>query len=178
MEDLRANTAPELEPSNSPKIAGETPMGDFRATTAAELEPSSTPKILGAVVVLLGVAALGAYTLSTGMWDSPSPRVVASAEPAPVKIAPPAAPMTPAPTPAATAPMSAPASPYGRAANTTPVTAPAPAKPATRVAHVHKSTSTVAPSVPDDVATPATAPAPDASPAPATPTPPAPNEQP
>src|SRR5580765_1472333 len=102
-------------------------MEDLRGIAAPELETSNSPKIMGAVVVILGVGALGAYTLSTGIWDSPSPRVIASREPAPVapvKITAPVAPTPPAITPAPT---------DQRAADTTTAKAP------TRVAHVHKS---------------------------------------
>lgn len=167
IEDLRAEAmrpsdnllaSDELHPSEDLR-----PMGDLRVNGAQDLEPSATPKIMGAVVVALGVAALGAYTLSTGMWNSPSPpRMVASAEPAPVKITAPVAPLTPAP-----APVSAPTSPYGHTADTTT------AKPPSRVAHVRKSAAPVtndspasAPSVPAEAATPATTPAPAPEPAP------------
>ena len=147
--------------------------GDLRGTDASELEPSSTPKIMGAVVVALGVCALGAYTLSTGIWNSSSaPRVVASTEPLPMK---PMMPVAPAVTPAP-APIVAPASPYQHA-----VAAP-PAKSPTRVAHVRKSStvtpatsdrSAAAPSVPTDATTPANAPVQESAPAPSTTPPPA-----
>jgi len=144
--------------------------GDLRRPDASELEPSNTPKIMGAVVVALGVCALGAYTLSTGMWNSSTaPRVVASTEPLPMKPMKPVAPaVAPAPTPA---PVVAPASPYQHA-----VAAP-PAKSPTRVAHVRKSgtvtpatsdNSAAAPSVPTDATTPANAPVPETAPAPST----------
>jgi len=145
--------------------------GDLRRPDASELEPSNTPKIMGAVVVALGVCALGAYTLSTGMWNSSTaPRVVASTEPLPMKPMKPVAPAV-APTPATPAPIVTPASPYQHA-----VAAPA-AKSPTRVAHVRKSSnvtpatsdnSAAAPSVPADVSTPANAPVPESAPAPST----------
>lgn len=160
-EDLRTEA---LRPSDNLSASEEfrpdlRPMTDLRVNGAEELEPSATPKIMGAVVVALGVAALGAYTLSTGMWNSPTPpRMVALAEPAPVKITGPVAPLTPAP-------VSAPASPYQHAADTTT------AKPPSRVAHVRKSepvtnNAASAPSVPSDAATPATTPAPAPEPTP------------
>lgn len=141
--------------------------GDLRRPGASELEPSNTPKIMGAVVVALGVCALGAYTLSTGMWNSSTaPRVVASTEPLPMKPMKPAPAIAPTPTPA---PVVAPASPYQHA-----VAAPA-AKSPTRVARVRKSSnvtpaasdnSAAAPSVPADATTPANAPVPESAPTP------------
>lgn len=137
-------------------------MEDLRGTATPELETTNTPKIMGAVVVALGVGALGAYTLSAGIWNSPSPpRVIASTEPAPVKLVKPVAAVAPA-TPA---PVMAPSSPYQHTALT-----PA-ATPVTRVAHVRKSEapvtharSTTAPSVPADAMTPASAPVPESTP--------------
>ena len=140
-------------------------MEDIRGIAAPELETSNTPKIMGAVVVILGVGALSAYTLSTGMWNSPTPRQIASVEPAPVKITAPVAKIT-APV-APIVPAAAPADQHAADA----------AKPPTRVAHVHKSdnaapgtkdNSVPAPSPPADMMTPANAPSPATAPPPAT----------
>jgi len=137
-------------------------MEDLRGNATAEIETSNTPKLMGAVLVVLAVGALGGYTLSSGLWNSPSPREMASREPVPVKITGPVTPIAPAPVGTAVS------SPYQHASETTAV------KPAARVAHVRKSApatqdnSAAAPSPPADMATPATTPAPEpASPPPA-----------
>jgi hypothetical protein len=142
--------------------------GDLRATAAPELETNNTPKIMGAVLVVVAVGALSAYTLSSGMWNSPSPRQIASIEPAPVKITAPVAPKAPAIVPATA---TTPAAADQHAADTTATKAP------TRIARVHKSdnaaprtkdNSVPAPSPPADMMTPANAPSPATASPPAT----------
>src|SRR5258706_10029192 len=98
--------------STQAEIHRECAMEDLRGTATPEIETSNTPKIMGAVLVVLAIGALGGYTLSSGLWNSPAPREMASREPVPVKITGPVAPVAPAPV---GAPIS---SPYQHASET------------------------------------------------------------
>ena len=82
--NMRAYQASEAETENSGQIAGapETATDDMRGYQAPEDETGNTRgKIIGAVAVALMIGAAGAYTFSTGMWNSPPKQVLASLVP-------------------------------------------------------------------------------------------------
>jgi hypothetical protein len=84
MSGRRAYETPEVKAGDTGQIAGaeETAMDDMRGTQPPEEETGSTNrKIIGAVAVALMVGAVGAYTIATGMWNTPPKQVLASLVP-------------------------------------------------------------------------------------------------
>jgi hypothetical protein len=77
-------------------IAKEKTMSDLRGFEPEPEETSSRSKIMGAAIIAIVVAAAGAYTYETGMWNPPArQQQVALNEPAPTLAAPAATPLTP-----------------------------------------------------------------------------------
>jgi hypothetical protein len=64
---------------NTPEIA--MMMNELREGPMPEVENGATPKIVAAALVLLGVAAIGAYSYETGTWSS-APTQAAASQPA------------------------------------------------------------------------------------------------
>lgn len=58
-------------------------MKDLREISAPKLGTSRTGKIVGAIVVVLAIAAIVAFTLSLGMWDGPRSSLIALTDNAP-----------------------------------------------------------------------------------------------
>ena len=74
----------EVKAEDSGQIAGaeETATNDMRGSQPPEEETGSVNrKIIGAVAVALMIGAAGAYTIATGMWNSPPKQVLASLVP-------------------------------------------------------------------------------------------------
>jgi hypothetical protein len=82
--NMRAYQASEAETENSGQVAGapETATSDMRGYQTPEDETGNTKgKIIGAVLVALMIGVAGAYTVATGMWNSPPKQVLASLVP-------------------------------------------------------------------------------------------------
>ena len=84
MNGRRAYETSEVKAGDTGQITGaeETATDDMRGTQPPEEETGSVNrKIIGAVAVALMVGAIGAYTIATGMWNSPPKQVLASLVP-------------------------------------------------------------------------------------------------
>jgi hypothetical protein len=95
MNGRRAYETSEVKAGDTGQIAGaeETAMDDMRGTQPPEEETGSTNrKIIGAVAVALMVGAIGAYTIATGMWNTPPKQVLASLVPPSTSLPPSVAP--------------------------------------------------------------------------------------
>ena len=95
MNGRRAYETPEVKTGDTRKIvdAPETATGDMRGYQTPETETGSVNrKIIGAVAVALMIGAAGAYTIATGMWNSPPKQVLASLVPPSTSLPPSVAP--------------------------------------------------------------------------------------